>query len=679
MDQSNLDANRSKSRLVVGAAFLALAYCVCVACDLIFGLIGLSAGGYAFGAFSNSKIVSRNRLWFVPATVAMILIGGWLHRNEQPIWTLRGSLATVMVVGLVVELINRRESERSGPPARESGVELARSNELFGDLVGSARGFADRATAYDSESGESTHEFYADDDDSLLSHLDESNLRWRGQEDSDSSDAANEDSDVDSSSVQQESLISRMRECEAFDESTIAEVLSTIDTEDSFRVQLRACANANLLTEFQVEAFLAGKERSLRVRRYTVESVIGRGAMGIVFRAVDRIRKIPVAIKLFRKPTEQAARIRREMSVLEQLAHPNVVIALDVGEAEGRLYIAMEFIDGQTLHEVIKRRGPLSPIDTLRAILPIGSALDQAHQRGVLHRDIKPGNIIVSRRGEVKLLDLGISLPPEHLREFDTADIDGPLVCGTIGFMSPEQANGDCELDPRADIFSLGATLYYLLTGELFVEGENVKERHRNTRQGKGWRTIDSEVIAPSLATCITRMMAFEPSDRYQTISDALIDLKAAARDLGVYVGDSLIHVLVVEDVQVDQMVMQRLLERSNRSLEISYAADLASACDAIWIHTEASSLPLIVLMDMRLPDSTIDQTLKKIMELADDQVSFVAVTGVDDPSIRQKAMQAGVVDYLLKDDLTDQIVERVIFETFARLPEALRITAEEI
>ena len=282
--------------------------------------------------------------------------------------------------------------------------------------------------------------------------------------------------------------------------------------------------------------------------------------------------------------------------------------------------------------------------------------------------------------GECKLLDLGISLPPEEIREFDTAEVDGALVCGTVGFMAPEQARGLGELDQRADIFAIGCTLYMLLTGEFIIPGDSFKQRLRNTLKESKWRRLDEDEFSRHLCQVVSKLTAPAPEDRYQSVSELLPDLRREIRELGILTQDRAIHVLIVEEPSdnEDDMLSRRLLERSNHSLEILHASDFSAACDAAWIHCESSALPLIVLLDLNLPDSAPTETAERITRLAGKQVHVIAMANGNDQSLRGICLRSGAVDYLCKNSTSDLALERVIFATFGRLPSPDRLAVED-
>jgi serine/threonine-protein kinase len=217
----------------------------------------------------------------------------------------------------------------------------------------------------------------------------------------------------------------------------------------------------------------AHKTDGMLIGRYEVLDEIGQGAMGTVHRARDPLIERTVAIKvvpiaqLQQEGADAESRFLREAQSAGRLSHPNIVTIYDVGEADGLAYIAMEYLPGVTLRDIMNR-GPL-PLDlALDTAAQMASALAFAHEHGVIHRDIKPANVVVTgRHGRVKLTDFGIA----HLANSDRTQTGQML--GSPRYMSPEQAMGR-DIDGRADIFSLGAVLYEMLTGHYAFDGESL-------------------------------------------------------------------------------------------------------------------------------------------------------------------------------------------------------------
>lgn len=217
------------------------------------------------------------------------------------------------------------------------------------------------------------------------------------------------------------------------------------------------------------------------LRDYRIESPIGRGGMGAVFKAVHVKLDRVVAVKVLygRKwPDNSAAeRFAREMKAVGRLSHPNIVQATDAGEADGVPFLVMEYVDGVTLAALVKQRGPLPAAQACDLISQAAAGLGCAHQNRLVHRDVKPSNLIRANDGVVKVLDLGLALPlgDRHHASEPAAGLGstspGPdltsasMVVGTIGYMSPEQRRNAHAIDARADVFGLGVTLWYLLTG----------------------------------------------------------------------------------------------------------------------------------------------------------------------------------------------------------------------
>jgi eukaryotic-like serine/threonine-protein kinase len=197
--------------------------------------------------------------------------------------------------------------------------------------------------------------------------------------------------------------------------------------------------------------------------RYHVEDVLGGGGMALVYRARDEELDRPVAIKLLADnlAADEAFRKRflREARLAAQLAHPNVVQVYDSGEADGRPYIVMEYVEGETLADLLSRQGRLPPAEAVELALQVCSGLEHAHQAGLVHRDIKPQNLLIRGDGTVKIVDFGIARSARGTRLTETGS-----VLGTAAYLAPEQAAGE-EVTPAADVYAVGVVLYELLAG----------------------------------------------------------------------------------------------------------------------------------------------------------------------------------------------------------------------
>jgi len=294
-------------------------------------------------------------------------------------------------------------------------------------------------------------------------------------------------------------------------------------------------------TKFQADALLAGKPETLVVGPYLLLDVLGEGGMGRVYKARHvRLGRID-AVKVIRADKlasrTLARRFAREIRLTASLEHPHIVRALDAGEAGGRLYLATEFIDGQDLATTVFRAGPLTPADACLAAYQACLALQYVCDRGLVHRDVKPSNLMRERATRaVKLMDLGLS----GVRAGDGAasmaggmlTTDGVML-GTPDFMPPEQARNPHGADIRADLYGLGATLFFLLSGRPPFTGSAVDKLMAHANQPVPPVLTPVGPAPPPLAALVTRLMAKKPDDRYPTpaaVAEALLALRPGAR-----------------------------------------------------------------------------------------------------------------------------------------------------
>lgn len=265
---------------------------------------------------------------------------------------------------------------------------------------------------------------------------------------------------------------------------------------------------------------------------YDILEPIGRGGMSQVYRARHRRMNRVVALKTLTPAmgasAEAVRRFRREVEALARLSHPHIVAAYDAFEEKGKLYLAMEYIEGESLDKVVRDRGPLPVAQALDFIKQAARGLEQAHAAGVTHRDIKPANLIVDKAGVVKILDLGLarlSLPDRPVSPEDLTG--GSIVMGTAAYMAPEQALDPRNADARADVYSLGCTLHFLLTGNPPYRGASVM----------GTLLAHRDEPIPSLRTSpgrcpyevdalFRKMLAKRPADRPASLSAVVAELE---------------------------------------------------------------------------------------------------------------------------------------------------------
>jgi eukaryotic-like serine/threonine-protein kinase len=261
--------------------------------------------------------------------------------------------------------------------------------------------------------------------------------------------------------------------------------------------------------------------------RYEVEELVGTGGMSSVFRAHDRLLDRKVALKVlhpqYSEDEEYVERFRREARAVAALSHPNIVTVIDRGEHEGRQFIVFEYIDGENLKGLIQRRGPAPVTTALELAMQIARGLSFAHQQGLVHRDVKPQNVLLNGDGQAKVTDFGIarSLDVQHgMTQTGT-------VLGTSDYIAPEQAQGQ-RVDEHTDVYSLGVVLYEMLTTEVPFPGENfvaVAMRHIN-EEPPSIRDKRPDV-SPRFEAAVQRAMAKRPEDRFQTMADFCRELEA--------------------------------------------------------------------------------------------------------------------------------------------------------
>ncbi len=290
---------------------------------------------------------------------------------------------------------------------------------------------------------------------------------------------------------------------------------------------------AKLEEAAQLAAARSGAERVL-IGGFELLEKIGQGGMGAVYRALQVNIGRLVALKLMRpglaRDKRYLERFLREARASARLSHPNIVQGIDAGQDKGYYYFAMEFVDGDTLRHLIGRAGQLPEAKCLEIGMRMAEALDHAHKFGMVHRDVKPENILIERgSGVPKLADLGLAKSTEG--EADTSVTQVGMALGTPNYISPEQARGEELIDTRSDIYSLGATLYHAATGKLPFEGETppvVMSKH--IAEALVPAHVRNPAVAAGFSVVIGKMMAKKREDRYQTPAELLEDLDRVAR-----------------------------------------------------------------------------------------------------------------------------------------------------
>ena len=283
----------------------------------------------------------------------------------------------------------------------------------------------------------------------------------------------------------------------------------------------RAAVQANVLTLWQAQQLIAGRSTGFKVDRYVLIDLIGQGGMGRVYLARDSRLNRRVAVKILspeRVNNPRAiARFQREAMVGAQLQHENLVRIYDEGEANGKCYLVMEYIEGKNIGQMIAENGPIPPAVAARLGRQVALGLEHAQRKGLIHRDVNPYNILVTRDGIAKLTDLGLAI---DLADQDRVTRDGATV-GTFDYVSPEQARHSHSVDTRSDIYSLGCTLYHMLTGQVPFPSASLPEKlfSHQASEPEPIRSLAPDV-PEALEAVVARMMRKSPDDRYATPLD---------------------------------------------------------------------------------------------------------------------------------------------------------------
>jgi predicted Ser/Thr protein kinase len=319
------------------------------------------------------------------------------------------------------------------------------------------------------------------------------------------------------------------------------------------------------------------------IGKYRIVEPIGRGGMGMIFKAHDPILERLVALKVILPEIEvsddQRTRFFREAKACAKLNHPNIVIIHDMGEDAGRLFIVMEFLQGEELRQIIKANRPLTLEDKLSLIGQVCRGLHFAHQHGVVHRDMKPANIFVLPSGQVKILDFGIA----QLATTDPGLTRTGLIMGTLRYISPEQVRG--RVDHRSDMFSVGSVLYELLTSRPPFAGDDPMQLLEQLRSEDPPPPAQIDpTIPPELEAVVQRAMRKNPDERYRDLDEMGAALAA-------------VHARMIERRQAaslldpqdqERQAVQRAREMATQGRNQALSIEVTQYAPALWAEAEA-------------------------------------------------------------------------------------------
>ncbi|MBI1370645.1 MAG: protein kinase [Planctomycetes bacterium] len=325
-------------------------------------------------------------------------------------------------------------------------------------------------------------------------------------------------------------ILAELRKRELLSEEALAGVADLTDG----KVILQRLVRDGHLSEFQAKAVWQGAAASLLIGgAYVIVDRLGSGGMGVVYKARHRMMNRIVAVKVLSAALSHneamKKRFFREVQAAARLNHPNIVTAYDAGEHAHRLFLVMEFVDGVDLSTLIDKRGPIGIDQAVNIVLQSAAALDYAHAQGVIHRDVKPANLLLRRDGVVKVLDMGLAVLIDAESQAEHSLTMSGRMMGTVEYMPPEQAENPKLADHRADIYALGCTLYRIVTGQLPYTGEtafSLALAHRDRPIPNIGDTLPG--AAEALQHVFARMVAKQRDDRYPSMRHVIEALQQA-------------------------------------------------------------------------------------------------------------------------------------------------------
>ena len=299
----------------------------------------------------------------------------------------------------------------------------------------------------------------------------------------------------------------------------------------------RALERDGKLTAYQAAAFYQRKSRGLLIGNYLILDKLGQGGMGVVFKArhrrLGRVGALKILPPSFARDRTAVMRFRREVEAAGRLKHPNLVAALDADEDRGVHFLVMDYVEGRDLDKVVRERGRMPVLQAIDCLIQAARGLEAAHGQGIVHRDIKPANLMLDSEGIVRVLDLGLARIVDAANPFGQAAgkrlTESGMYMGTIDYMAPEQAEDSHRVDHRADVYSLGCTLHYLLTGREPFPGETVLKRlmAHQERPVPSLRAARPDV-SPKLDATFQKMLAKRPDDRPASMTEVIALLESA-------------------------------------------------------------------------------------------------------------------------------------------------------
>ena len=331
-----------------------------------------------------------------------------------------------------------------------------------------------------------------------------------------------------------------LAECRFLDSEglrALVESLPEVERPRDVESLARFLVRSGKLTRYQASALFQGKGKALLIGPYVVLDKLGSGGMGMVFKARLRDGGPDVALKLLppsaSKKNDAVRRFRREAEIMARLDHTHIVSSHHIGEYLGLHYLVMDYVEGRDLDRIVRTNGPLKVARAVDTIIQAARGLAAAHANGIVHRDIKPANLLLDAKGIIRVLDLGLA----RINQADDS-IEGPekgpsltqsgIIMGTVDFLPPEQSDDSKRADHRADIYSLGCTLHFLLTGKPPYSGESIMQRLIAHHQKPIPSLVEARPdVPPEVDAIFRRMLAKAPEDRPRSIVEVIEALES--------------------------------------------------------------------------------------------------------------------------------------------------------
>ncbi len=400
--------------------------------------------------------------------------------------------------------------------------------------------------------------------------------------------------------------------------------------------------------------------RTLR-NRYEIKELVGEGSTATVYKALDRRLGRDVALKVLLPHVRDTVRKRffQEATAVAQLNHPGIMAIYDIDEEDGMNFLVVEFVEGDSLADFV----PASPEKVIDLGAQIALALNYAHEREIIHRDVKPANIKVMANGQVKIMDLGLALP----RDAKRVTVDG-MIIGTPAYLSPEQAQG-MTLDYRTDIYSLGVVLYEMATGELpFLSDDIPTLLLQHVKQPPAPPRSINPNIPIALENVILKALEKSPAHRFQSGTALAQALNASlsttrseastqpAKSVNAENSHYPIRVALADDHAVLRQTLVNFLSERDDMIVVGEAGDGNEALELV-----LNFQPDVLLLDLNMPHKSGLEALPEIRAKARD-VKVLVLTGRDEEWYIMQAMRAGAHGYILKSasetDLIDSILK---------------------